>query len=308
MKLNLIEGIHIQIGGETGKYNTLPVEVLVKLAENLQKLVKSIAKYELDTPYELDFSNFNIELSGFKKGSAVPAFVLTPRVKFTVGEDGVAEQRNFVNKRFNDLMEIADKGDYMKLKYEYKSNLQRNAIVTSLSEFTNSAGKSPIAFAEFSNSGEIKTVGNINRVKPNVLKELVVEIKKEESSDEGFGVGTIKYFKSSSGKKRKKIVEDFEDKEAVLSYSTNEIQFMGRVYVLNSSINCRIEKEDDYFVIEHSILDIVGTGLNIEYAKLSFAEEFDFIYKRYNELKEEELTSRTKLAKDFINLIVKEIK
>ncbi len=308
MKLNLNEGIHIQIGGEIGQFNTLPIEVLVKISENLQKLVKNIAIYELDSVYEIDHSNFNIELSGFNKGSAIPAFILTPRIKFTLADDGVIEQRKFVNERFNYLMNVADRGDYMELRNEYTSLIQRNAIVTSLSEFTNSAGTSPIAFAEITKSGQLRTISNVTRVKPKVLKALVVDVKNEDSIEEGFGVGTIKYYKSPSGKKRRRIVEDFEDSDAALSYSTNEIQFMGRVYELNATLNCRLEKEEDYFIIENNILDIVGTGENIEYAKLNFAEEFDYIFRRYNELNDNELTTRTRIAKDFINLIVKEIK
>jgi len=125
--------------------------------------------------------------------------------------------------------------------------------------------------------------------------------------EEEFGVGSIRYRTTKSGRIKKDIVADFKDHDAALSYSTNEIQFMGRVYILNAYLNCKLEKEDNYYVIENSLLDIVGTGKTIEYAKLSFAEEFDFIYSRYNKLTDKELTKKTLLARNFMNLIVKEI-
>ena len=45
MQVNLTTGINLRVEGEIGKHNTLPNEYLVKLAENLKKLLQDIAKY-----------------------------------------------------------------------------------------------------------------------------------------------------------------------------------------------------------------------------------------------------------------------
>jgi hypothetical protein len=306
MKLDLINGINIQIGGEAGKFNTLPIEVLIKVSESLQKLIQNIAHLELGSSHEIDLSNFKVEFSGFKIGSAIPMFMLTPRIAYTIKD--IDDQRKFVNNRFNKLMTIADNGEFNHLKDEYKDGFSRNQIVSSLSDFTNSAGNSPMKFAKFSKTGEIQTVSTIRRIKPKVLKNLLADIKKDELQiEEDYGVAKIKYSTYSDGRRKKKLMDEIRDHDAALSYTTDEIQYMGSVYKLNAHLNCKLEKEDNYYIIENNLLDIVGTGKSIEYAKLSFAEEFDYIYKRYNELKETELTQRTKMARDFINIIVKEI-
>ncbi len=52
------------------------------------------------------------------------------------------------------------------------------------------------------------------------------------------------------------------------------------------------------------MLDIIGTGRDENEAKASFAEEFDFIYRRLNTLNDDQLTERNKLIKININNIV----
>jgi len=39
MKIDLQNGAYLQIGGELGKYNSLPIDVLVKVAQHLQELI-----------------------------------------------------------------------------------------------------------------------------------------------------------------------------------------------------------------------------------------------------------------------------
>ena len=36
MQADLVKGLNLRVEGEIGKYNTLPIEYLVNLAENLQ--------------------------------------------------------------------------------------------------------------------------------------------------------------------------------------------------------------------------------------------------------------------------------
>ncbi len=308
MNLNLNDGINIQIGGEAGKFHTLPIDTLVKISLTLQDLIQGIAKFEIDSSYEIDLSNFKIELSGFRKGSAIAAFLFTPRIKYTISENTVTVQRNHVNERFNELMIIADKGNFNQLKEEYSDSFRRNEIVKRLSDFTNSTGKSPMAFTKIKKTGELEVISNIQKIKPKILKSLLVDIKKvRENFTEDYGVANIKYKISKDGIKKIDIVDDIRDHDAVLSYVADEIQYMGKIYKLHDSLICTLEKEEDYYVIENSILGIVGTGINIEYAKTSFAQEFDYIFNRYNELLEDELTTRIRRAKDFMNMIVKEI-
>jgi hypothetical protein len=55
------------------------------------------------------------------------------------------------------------------------------------------------------------------------------------------------------------------------------------------------------------MLDIIGTGESEESAKESFAVEFDYIFTRYNELPENQLSERLLKIKTIINLLVKSV-
>ncbi|MBC6410582.1 MAG: hypothetical protein GDA42_09025 [Ekhidna sp.] len=71
MAIDLQKGISLKIEGELGKFQTLPIESLIKIAESLQELVLSIAKYDLPVNEAINLSNFKLELTDFQKGSAV---------------------------------------------------------------------------------------------------------------------------------------------------------------------------------------------------------------------------------------------
>src|SRR5690606_5608230 len=125
--INLETGISLKIEGELGKYQTLPVDSLIKIAQALQELIISIAKYDLDANETIDLNNFKLELDGFTKSSAVPRFVLTPRIIHTINDADT--QRKDVNKKVNDILSIATTGEYYKLKSMYPSASIRNEIV-----------------------------------------------------------------------------------------------------------------------------------------------------------------------------------
>lgn len=81
------EKFEIEVGGEIGKNNTLPVDYLVELAKKLQALILEIASYDLPTDQSIVLENFKLELKTFKKGSAIPGFIFTPRVQEVVVSD-----------------------------------------------------------------------------------------------------------------------------------------------------------------------------------------------------------------------------
>ncbi len=74
MAIDLQKGISLKIEGELGKFQTLPIDSLTKIAESLQELVMSIAKYDLPTNEAIDLNNFKLELTDFQKSSAIPYF------------------------------------------------------------------------------------------------------------------------------------------------------------------------------------------------------------------------------------------
>lgn len=92
--------------------------------------------------------------------------------------------------------------------------------------------------------------------------------------------------------------------ELTLDYVTQKIVCNNTTYNLNYPLRCLYAKEDDYYIIQSEILDIMGTGLTVEETISSFAQEFDFIYKRYNELPNEKLSKRLQAIKSILNYLV----
>src|SRR5690606_34540321 len=99
MAIDLEKGISLKIEGELGKYQTLPIDALIKIAESLQELIVSIAKHDLPSDQAIDLNNFKLELTDFQKGSSIPSFVLTPRIQPVISNYEI--QRNEVSIKLN---------------------------------------------------------------------------------------------------------------------------------------------------------------------------------------------------------------
>jgi hypothetical protein len=156
VKIDLNNGAFIEIGGELGKYNSLPIDTLIKIAQDLQELVFTLAKCDLPTNEAVDLNNFKIELVGFIKGSAVPKFAYTPRAE---NKSGLFWQvhRNTINEKFEKLAEISNSGDYGKIIELYPEPIKRNPIVENLYAFVNDFGNAPVNFVEYDDVKEKTT-------------------------------------------------------------------------------------------------------------------------------------------------------
>lgn len=86
-----------------------------------------------------------------------------------------------------------------------------------------------------------------------------------------------------------------------------QIQYVQKTYELNFSLRCQLEEDDGCISITSEMLDIIGTGKTENEAYQSFCQEFDFIYNRYNDLNDNQLTDRLLNIKKMINLTVKNI-
>ena len=191
MKLDLNNGAYIQIGGELGKYNSLPIETLIKIAQDLQALVMTIAKLDLPSSETINLDNFKIELVDYKKGSAIPKFAFTPRIENKVGHKWQIH-RNLVNEKFEKLVEISNSGNYDSLKVLYPEPVKRNPIVENLYSFVNDFGTAPVNFVDIDESTErITPIFKIHRFKPASKKELITEINETQNleleTDEAVG-------------------------------------------------------------------------------------------------------------------------
>lgn len=308
MKIDFNNGTYIEIGGELGKYNSLPIDVLIKLAQELQELVFTLAKYDLPTTESVDLNNFKIELVGFLKGSAVPKFSFSPRSENKTGLFWEV-QRKTVNEKFEKLVEVSNIGDYGKIIELYPEPFKRNPIVENLYSFVNSFGTAPVSFVDYDEVNErITPIYKINRFKPAVKKDLITEIREvlDNVSETDEAVGKIKISKRG-GKTTRRIIDMYSGKKYSLEYATDIIVSDTRNYMLKYPLRCLFEKEDDYFIIQSEMLGIIGTGLTEDDAENSFAEEFDFIYNRLNTLDDNSLTNHNRLIRIIITQIIDRI-
>ena len=305
MSVDLTKGFNIRVEGEIGKFNTLPIEYLVRLAENLQKLLQDIAKHQLEVDGAIDLDNFKVELAGFKIGSAIPEFVFTPRVKAVTSGD-VFEQRTFVNNKFDSYLKVANKGNYSEIRKIIPQAATRNIIVEDLYDFATTFGNSPISVVNVKN-GKIVPIYRINKFKVEIKEKLITKISESlESTEEYEAVAKIKVVRKG-GKVTKSTKDIFDTKHGEPGYVTDTIIFEKISYILAFPLRCKIEKEDSYYVIQSEMLDIVGTGKNIDEAEKNFSEEFHFVYQRYNQLSEKKLSDRIKRIKTIINSLVLKI-
>lgn len=306
MPLDFQKGVPFKIEGELGKTQTLPLNVLIEIGKNLQELVNELAKANISETAAIDLAHFQIELSGFYKSSAVPEFVFSPRERTGNLTEDIVLQKTKVSDAFEDLMILSQRNDYENIKSIYKSATLRNPIVESLAKFTNSFGDSPVAVGEHVSDKEIKPKYTIVKISPERKSKLITAIiEPEPVIAENTFIGKFKQ-KSKNGKLVGKLkpVEVFHGNKVELAYAPDEIEFNGKKYLLDFPLRCLIETEDGVFSIKSEMLDLIGTGETEEQAKESFAQEFDYIYRRYSELAEDQMTKRLQKVKTrLLNLI-----
>jgi hypothetical protein len=306
MAIDLQKGISLKIEGELGKFQTLPIESLIKIAESLQELVMSIAKYDLPTDEAIDLNNFKLELTDFQKSSAIPSFTLTQRIQPVITSD-YKIQREEVTKKLNSLFEITDKGTYSDLKDLYPEHFKRNEIVEKLYSFTSSFKNSPVFIYERGNINDVSEKYQIKKFKASMKKSLIVDVKElqiEKLEEKAFA--RIKITKID-GKTRNSIEEVISTAQHSLSYSPDIININHKQYILNYPLRCLFEKEVDYYIINNEQLDIIGTGATQDDAEQNFNEEFDYLYNRLNSLKDSQLNKRLLRIKNVMNSFVKQV-
>ncbi len=309
MKIDLNQGTYFEVGGELGKYNSLPINVLIKFAEDLQKLILTIASFEIDDLELASSENFEIELIDFKKSSAVPCFSFSPRSEKKIGENW-SVQRQIVNDKFDNILEISAQGNYGKLVEMYPEPAKRNRMVENLYNFVGDFGNAPISVVNYDREADYFTpIYKLKKFKPALKKMLIAEeiedIQLPFESD--IFVGKIRKTINSKGKIRQKVLDTYSKEKFSLEYAPQEITSRGTKYILKYPLRCLFEKEDNYYVIHSEFLGIIGTGLTENDAEESFSEEFDYLYNKLNSLDENKLTRHNQLIKNNLNHFVEKI-
>ncbi len=303
MAIDISNGINIEILGSAGKRGVIPVKLLINISKSLQDLIHTIATYDLTSSTHLN--NFDIDFTGLKKCCAVAQYSYSPAHTQESIIEPIIQQRLSVSNKLDILLQVTDKREYGVIKELYPDGIRRNKIVESLSDFVNSPGNTPIRFVDFTEDNKIVPLFKMNSIKPEIKKSLMSDIIMD-IEDEKHIRGYARIEMIEGKKKSQKVSKKYFDPEIALVYSPHVINFHENQYFLKKPPICTIEDDDENksIIIKCDELDIYATGIDEYSAKLDFAEEFNYIFKRFNELPDEKLSLKNKKIKNYINSIV----
>ncbi len=299
MSVDLIKGIHIRIEGEEGSTNGLSWDVFRKIGDSLQALITHLVQYGIEDS-TADPNAFEIEIFDFNPGSAIPSARLKthPQQNLYKPNGDVGKQ---VAKEFDFLMSISNSGDYNKLSERYTDSKALGLIAADLYGFANAADTSPVSLVKKTKSGYQRIYG-VEKFPAKVFKRLAPNQTKKVNPEQETVIARV----SLNPKAKRKVASLHQVyKNAEVSYAPKYITTAQADYELHHALLCKMYEEDKYFFIENDLLDIQAGGTNEIEAEESFHEEFDFKFRRLNELEDSKLSDRLIRAKKAFNLIVK---
>ncbi|PWV56473.1 hypothetical protein [Chitinophaga sp. S165] len=141
----------------------------------------------------------------------------------------------------------------------------------------------------------------------------MLNVSKDLSMSMGTGVmqhvaNSLTAVAQKQGKKQSAQLNELNKKQsAMLSYAPDMIVSGHRIYSFHSPLSSEVRFEDEYAIIENESLGIIATGRTQHEAEQLFAMEFDYIFQRYNELSDQQMSERIKAIKSMLNTIVKEV-
>lgn len=303
MQANIINGVHVRVGGEAGKTNGLKLRILENMFGHLQELISLLAKYELETAESPNLKEFEIELYDFKPGSAVPAFRIAPK-PISLFPEILNKQKKVVAEKFDELLSYANKGAYEKFFPEQQLPEVRQDIAEELYGFIISAGNSPITIVEpINGNGQFKEIYKVPKFTKQQSDRL---LKPRVRRTQGTEAEEIFALVQRVGKRRT-ILDLYENKNTILSVAPENIIIENKTYHLHTPLVCTVHKEDGNFIIENEMLDLYAAGENIDEAEHDLYKEFDESYQLLNSLPDDQLSERLLRAKNVLNSYIKEI-
>jgi hypothetical protein len=303
MEANILDGVYIRVGGEAGKSKGLPWHILENMFGHLQELITMLAKYELETDASPNLNEFEIELYDFKPGSAVPAFRLVPKQQNELIPI-LNEQKLVVAHKFDELMSIANEGNYPKFFRDDLLPDVKYDIAEELYGFILSAEGSPLSIVKpIDANGNFQEIYKVPRFTKEQSERLLKPKKRRKASEEPEQILAL----VQRVGKRRTIVNLYENKDTILSIAPIQIVLEEKVCQLHTPLLCTFQKEDGNYIIENEMLDLYAAGETIDEAEHDFHYEFDASFQLLNSLSDVELSDRLLRAKTMMNSYVKEI-
>lgn len=309
--VDLKKELLIRVAGENEKNHTLSWDVLKAIGDSTQRLINTLAKSSVDATIEPEY--IKLVFVGFFPGSTVPAWRLKdePHLLFPVKDSIQA-----LNNDFDFVVRSINEGNFQKIADKYNEPVIKNEVIDAVYSFSNSAGTKPIAIVKRINTKtkEVK-FRQLARVRNMTLDQKRILVANPtlntiaKINDSSEAVGKFLISKSPKGRLSAKKLQLYTQKEAVLSLRFDSIETDLVIYELKGDLTFRITNDKNRsFSIENKLLDIYAQGETIKEAEQDMFDQFDFTFKRLNEVEDNKLSSHLLDAKKYINLIVDKIK
>lgn len=293
----------MQIGGEIGKNNSLPLKYFAELAKNLQSVIDTLVECELPEEEGFDRSNFQLELTDFQPDGVIPGFSFTKQVQSVVGGDAM-EQRVQISKSFENLISMADGGNYEQLNDIFPETATRKKVAKSFFGFVDSLKTPKVAFGDFDSKKGFKSKFKVKKYNKET-KQQILETKIEAAPiDTEYVYGRIK-LTTQNGKERKAIAEIFENEATKLSYVFEKIETSERNFDLASPIYCSLQKAEDSYAIESELLRLSAKGTSEAEAVQQFSTAFVDQFAKLENTKYGDLTEQERVVKTVLTVLVR---
>lgn len=304
--IQLEKELLLSVDGHEEKKHTLSWEILKKIGDNTQTLISKLAKYSVE---ENALTSVKLIFTGFLPGSAIPRW----KVEETIELFPTKAAYNILNQDFGFVISCLDDGNFQAIADRYNEPSVKNEIVDAVYNFSNSAGTKPFCVVKGTVERGFKPLAKLRRISIAQKNILIVSESKDKAdfkTEEVEGVGKVLLKISNTGRKTKKVSELYTQKEAVLSLKFDSIEVNDRIYVLRNEIffSFSEDKKQHHVTIENPALDIYAYGANMKEAEQDMYEQFDYTYRRLNDIQDEKLSNHLLSAKRYINLLVETIK
>ena len=140
----------------------------------------------------------------------------------------------------------------------------------------------------------------------------IIEVPKNNSEKKNKEVKVIIMWDEQSEKKeviegtaKSNVPESLENKYNLQFAPEAIVVNKDKKYELKFPLLCSMDIEDGQVSIENKMLGIYVYGASYDEAVQKLSEEFDYVYNRYNELSDVQLTEEVIAIKSFLNHIVK---
>lgn len=303
--VDLEKEVLLRISGDPS-VNTLPWQVLRDVGDNLQKLVKVLAE-NASRDSEFIPEHFDLEFTGFYKGSSVPAFAFSKCSQLGIVSDSHVKKK--VSEDFTFVISKLSSGKLDEIAKPFESIEVKNLVIQTVAALSNSAGQYNLSVAKRDRDGNIKPVYKVRKISDEVLKILTIKQITEDLLDlpeESVpGIARVVITRKGKGKEYRKTKSIFVGKEAEASMRFDQIPTKRGVYELNHPVAFFVVEEGKGIILENQELDIYAPGRTPEEAKLEAFEQFDESYSRLIKLSDKQLSPHLLTAKRLFKLAVK---